>query len=87
LCAALQIVQNIGQRGLEQEERTPLVAENLAAPRQADQVIVIEHAAMGVHHSTGDKGEDVVFVSQADEQGQVTGLGMGGGEVPGHGYF
>jgi hypothetical protein len=63
------------------------MAEDLAAPRLADQFIVLQNAAVRVERPAGDEGEDEMLVSQADQQGQVTGLGMCGGQIPGHGFF
>ncbi len=78
LGAALQILQQVRQGGLQDEERAALVAEDLAAPRLADQFIVVQNAAVGVERPAGNEREDEMLVTQAHQEGQVTGLGVGG---------
>ena len=78
LGAAFQVYQQVRQGRLQHEERAALMAEDLAAPWLADQVIVVQDATVGVKRSAGKKRKNKMFVSQAHQEGQVTGLGMGG---------
>jgi hypothetical protein len=48
------------------------VAEDLAAERQTDQVIVFDHPAMGLQLSAGLQAENEMFVLQPDQLDQVS---------------
>ena len=54
------------------------MAEDLAAPGLADQLIMVHDAAMGVEGATRDERDDEMFMTQADQEGQVTRLGVSG---------
>ncbi len=71
LGAAFEILEQIPQGGLQHEEWAAHMAEYLAAPGFADQLIMVENAAMGVEKATGEEGKDEVFMTKPDEQGQV----------------
>ncbi len=84
---ARQFVEQVRERRLEQKERRADVTENLRAPRQADQVVVFEHAAMGLQFTVGDERKDEMLVPQADQLRDLAGRGVGGGGIPGHGFI
>jgi len=54
------------------------MTENLRTPGQADQIIVLEHPAMGLKIPTRDEWEDEALVPQTDQLHQVAGLCVGG---------
>ena len=60
------------------------MAEYLAAPGQANQVIVLEHAAMGLEIPTRNEREDETFVPQTDQLYQIASLRMGRLCIPEH---
>jgi len=72
LCAARQIVQYLSQRGLQQKVRRTHVTEDLRSPRLADQVVMLQDAAMGFKSRSCLERDDKVFVTQADQLGKVT---------------
>ncbi len=82
---AFQVEQQVGQRGLEQEKRRAKMAEDLCSPGQADQVVMLENAAMGMKIPAWLEGEDKALVPQADQLNQVAGLCVSRCGVPGHG--
>jgi len=49
---AARLPDQIGDRGLEQEEWIPQVAGNRAPPNFSDQVIVVDYAAVGLQLTT-----------------------------------
>ena len=82
LGAARQVAQQVRQRRLDQQERAALVAADLAAPRQADQVVMLDHPAVALKARAGLQGEDEMLVAQADQFDQVAVLRARIGGVP-----
>lgn len=77
LRGARQVDEQICERGLEEEERRAEVTEYLRAPRFADQIVVLQNAAMRFELCARLEGEDEMFMPQADELRKVAVAGGG----------
>ncbi len=84
LCAARQVAQQVCQRQLDQQKWTALVAFNRTAPRQTDQVVMLDHPTVALKARPGHEREDEVFVAQTDQLDQVAILRGGIFRVPAH---
>ena len=63
LRGARQVNQQISDGGLEQKERRAHVTENLRAPGFADEIVMLEYAAMRLKVRAGLKRDDEMFVA------------------------
>ncbi len=84
LRGARQVGEQVCERGLQEEERRAEVTEHLCAPCLADQVVVLQDAAMRFELCASLEGEDEMFVPQADELDQVAVAHGGYVSVEGH---
>jgi hypothetical protein len=61
------------------------VAEYLRSPGLTDQIIVSQYASVSVECATWEEWENEMLMAQSDQQSKVTGSGVGGIQIPGHG--
>jgi hypothetical protein len=71
LGGAGQVDEQVSKRGLQQEERRAIMTEDLCAPSPANEIIVLQDAAMRLEFSARFQRDDEMFVTQTDELGKV----------------
>lgn len=84
LRGAWQVGEQVCERGLQEEERRAEVTEYLRAPRFADQIVVLQNAAMRFELCARLEGEDEMFMPQADELNEIAVARGGSVCVEGH---